>query len=81
MFIKFGLVLKLLSAIVKLRHLQSSCLLGTVVDFCFCGSHAKKLCSTFMIRKTLHYKQFMSLSIQPLLVSEKLITIEPHFIF
>ena len=81
MFIKYGLVLKLLSAFEKLRHLQPSCLLGTVVDFCFCGSHAKKLSSTFMIRKTLHYKQLMSLSIQPLLVSEKLITIEPHYIF
>ena len=33
---------ELLSAIVKLRHLQPSCWLGNIVDFCFAGSHAEK---------------------------------------
>ena len=43
------IILELLSAIVKLRHLQPSCWLGTMVDFHFDGSHAKNLSLSFMI--------------------------------
>ena len=42
--IKLGLVLKLLSAIVKLRHIQPSCRLWTIVDFCFVGPHGENFC-------------------------------------
>ena len=41
--IKLGLLLELLSAIVKLGHLQPSCWFGSIVDFCFVGSYAENL--------------------------------------